>query len=244
MSGRLFAVGAGPGDPEFLTLKAVRILRQAGTIAVPRGRSDGTSLALGIIGGAVDLAGKNIIEIHFPMVRDIGAEALKPAAGRILEILRKGEDVAFVTLGDPTLYSTFFRLREAISLLDPLVPVEIVPGVTSVTAAAARAGLRLALSGEKLAVLPAFRRDELKDILERFETVCLMKAGSSFQEIKKILEEAGLAQNAVCVSRTGLPGEFVKPVADVTEDELDYFSTIIVTGSGKRSARSHGGDVQ
>lgn len=236
MSGRLFAVGVGPGDPEFLTLKAVRILKETGTIAVPRGREDGRSLALDIIGGAVDVAGKAIIEIHFPMKREIGAEELAPAAGRILEALRKGEDVAFVTLGDPTLYSTFFRLREAINLLDPYVPIEIVPGVTSVTAAAARAGRRLAISGEKLAVLPAFCRNELKDILERFETVCLMKAGSAFKEIKKILEEAGVAGDAICVSRTGMAGELVKPVADVNEEELDYFSTIIVAGkSGKGS---------
>lgn len=236
---RLFAVGVGPGDPELLTLKAVRILRETGTIAVPRGRENGVSLALGIIGKAVDLTGKTIIDIHFPMSRNVGAEALKPAAGRILDVLRNGEDAAFVTLGDPAVYSTFFRLREAILLLDPAVRIEIVPGVTSVTAAAAAAGRRLTISGEKLAVLPAFCRDDLIDILSRFETVCIMKAGSAFREIKKMLEEAGLAEDAVCVSRTGMQGEFVRAVTDINNDfwGLDYFSTIIVSGRGRKAGK-------
>ncbi|MDA8170577.1 MAG: precorrin-2 C(20)-methyltransferase [Nitrospiraceae bacterium] len=251
MKVKLFAVGVGPGDPELLTLKAVRILKEVGAVAVPKGRAEGMSLALGIVGRAVDLTGKKILEIHFPMVKDIGPEALKPAAAQILEILRRGESVAFVTLGDPTLYSTFFRLREALALLDPSVPAEIVPGVTSVTAAAARAGLQLALSGQKLAIVPVLYRNELpyqndlSDILENFETVCLMKAGSALPEIKKMLEEMGLIDNAVCVCRTGMPGEFVKPVAEVTDDELDYFTTIIVSGikadSGKGGKRGRGG---
>ncbi len=236
MNGKLYAVGVGPGDPELLTLKAARILREAGTVAVPRGREEGMSLALGIIGRAVDLTGKNILEIHFPMVKDIGPAALKPAAGKVLEVLQKGQDVAFVTLGDPTLYSTFFRLREALALLDPSVTAEIVPGVTSVTAAAAKAGRQLVLSREKLAVLPVFNQydtsfeDDLKAIFERFETVCLMKAGSAFPRIKKLLQETGLIGGAVCVCRTGMPGEFVKPVAEVADGEPDYFSTIIAPG--------------
>lgn len=232
LAGRLYAVGVGPGDPEFLTLKAARILRQVSAIAVPRGCEEGTSLALEIIGKAVDLTGKTILKIHFPMIKNITAEALKPAAIPVFEMLQKGQDVAFVTLGDPTIYSTFFRLRQALALLGPAVfpTVEIVPGVTSVTAAAARAGRELVLSGQRLAVLPAAYHDELRDVFERFETVCLMKAGSAFPKIKKLLGEMGLMENAVCVCRTGMQGEMVKPVGEIESGELDYFSTIIVTG--------------
>ncbi len=231
--GKVYAVGAGPGDPELLTLKAVRILGGCGAIAVPKGRQDGESMALGIIGKAVDLAGKAIIELHFPMVKVLSPKALEPAAQRILDTVKDGTDLAFVTLGDPSIYSTFFRLRQALLFFDPSLEVEVVPGITAVTAAAARIGNGLALSGEKIAIVPASYTSGLKDILEKFECVALMKVHSVFPKVKKILEETGTIDNAVYVCRAGLDGEIIKQVQDVEDKDLDYFSTIIITGKGR-----------
>ncbi len=240
-NGKVYAVGVGPGDPELLTLKAVRILGGCQAIAVPKGRQDGESMALGIIGKAVDLAGKEILEIHFPMVKDLSPQALDPAAQRILDIVKKGKDLAFVTLGDPSIYSTFFRFRQALLFFEPGLQVEIVPGITAVTAAAARTGRGLALSGEKIAIVPASyascMEGGLKDILGRFECVALMKVHSVFPMVKKILEETGQIENAVYVCRAGLDGEVIKQVCDVEEKDLDYFSTIIISspeGSGAK----------
>ncbi len=248
-NGKVYAVGVGPGDPELLTLKAVRILGRCSVIAVPKGRRDGESMALGIIGKAVGLAGKEILDIHFPMVKDLSPKALAPAAQTILDEVKKGKDVAFVTLGDPSIYSTFFRIRQALLFMEPALEVEIVPGITAITAAAARTGRGLALSGEKIAIVPAAylshttgsshmaaafnAADSLKDILGRFECVALMKVHSVFPEIRKVLEETGLIDNAVYVCRAGLDGEIIKPAREVEEKDLDYFSTIIIAGGGK-----------
>ena len=251
--GKIYAVGVGPGDPELLTLKAIRILGRCGAIAVPKGRREGESMALRIIAQAVDLDGKEILDIHFPMVKDLSPEALEPAAKTLLDVVNKGKDLAFVTLGDPSIYSTFFRLRQALLLLEPALDVEIIPGITAITAAAARAGQGLALSGEKIAIVPAYYSSEeaaseeagpsgktgramdgLRDILGRFECVALMKVHSVFPEVKKLLEETGLIDKAVYVCRAGfLNGEIIKPVRQVEEKDLDYFSTIIISGGGK-----------
>lgn len=234
-TGILYAVGAGPGDPELLTLKAVRILNECRHIVVPRGKQEGRSLALSIIEKAVGLDGKNknIIEMHFPMVKDKEkvSEALRGQAGAVLNILQAGEDVAFVTLGDPTLYSTFFRLYDTMLDIAPQAGLkgEIIPGVSSVTATAARAGRCLAVSDEKVAILPAVYIKDIGDVLEGFETVVLMKVHSVFEEVKKTLSEAGLLEAAVYVSEAGLPGETIKPLHLVASEELNYFSTVIIT---------------
>lgn len=228
MRGRLYAVGVGPGDPELMTLKAKKVLEAVDVLCVPKGRKAGESLALGIVEKAVVLEGKSIMEIHFSMVKGNKQEALKPAAEDVLRVLESGRDVAFVTLGDPTLYSTFFHLYDALRDIVPGLSVEVVPGVSSINASSARAGLSLALSGEKLAVLPATYVKDLRGALEGFDTVVLMKVHSVFEEVRKVLKAEGLLERAVYVSRAGMPDEVVKPLALVLPGELDYFSTVIV----------------
>jgi precorrin-2/cobalt-factor-2 C20-methyltransferase len=123
MLGKLSVIGIGPGDPELLTLKAVRVLKESKVLCVPKGREKGTSLALSIVEKAVSLEGKEIMEAHFPMMKtrkntnkNVGARHAVPlldtkwntAATDVLTKLRDGFDVVFPTLGDPTIYSTFF----------------------------------------------------------------------------------------------------------------------------------------
>jgi len=228
MRGKLYALGIGPGDPELMTLKAARILREVTVICVPRGREDGQSVALNIIKGAVDLSGKEMLEVHFPMKKGSQRDALRPAAEAVLTVLDSGRDVAFPTLGDPVLYSTFFHLYDAILSISPEVEVEIVPGVSSINAAAARAGTGLTLSGEKLAVLPASYIDSMDMELRKFDTVVLMKVHSVLDRIKESLSSKGLIEGAIYVSRVGMEGEVIKPLKDVHEEDAHYFSTVIV----------------
>ncbi|MEJ2255374.1 MAG: precorrin-2 C(20)-methyltransferase [Nitrospirota bacterium] len=230
MKGMLYAVGVGPGDPELLTLKAKKVLERAGVICFPRGREGGGSLALGIVEQVMDLGEKEVMEVHFPMKKGSQREALLPAAARVRDILARGTDVAFITLGDPTLYSTFFHLHDALKELDTEVSFEVVPGVSSITAAGARAGVSLALSGERLAVLPATYAGDLDRVLRDFDTVVLMKVHRVLDDVKKILSARGLLEGAVCVSRAGMKGELVKPLAETSPEEIDYFSTVIVRG--------------
>ncbi len=226
--GRLYAVGIGPGDPELITLKAVRILREAEVIAVPKGKEDGESVALGIVESIVDMQGKRLLEIHFPMRKGPQREALGKAAKEVLGLLYQGRDVAFITLGDPTLYSTFFHLLDAIHQIEPGLKAEIIPGVSSITASAAAASMSLALSGDRVAVIPATYVGDLDSVLDGFQTVILMKAHSVIEEIKAVLARRGLLGGAVFVSRAGRQGEVIKPLSEVNEGDLNYFSTVIV----------------
>ena len=244
MTGKLYVIGVGPGDPELLTLKAVRILKEVKCICVPKGREEGNSLALSIVQKALSLEGKEIIEAHFPMtkteqqglgIRGQGlensrldnkwAETVKNILGR----LNKGIDVAFITLGDPAVYSTFFYLYDRLLELNPNLKIEIIPGVSSINASAALAGLSLGLADERIAILPANYIDNLKEMLGKFDTVVLMKVHKVFEGIRQTLTEMNFLNNAIYISRAGMEDEKVfKNINSVKEEDLNYFSMIIV----------------
>jgi precorrin-2/cobalt-factor-2 C20-methyltransferase len=231
--GTLYAVGIGPGDPELLTLKAARLIKTHDLILVPKGKEDGESLALSIIKGAVELDGKEIREIHFPMKKGSVREVLLPEAEKLLRELKAGRSAVFVTLGDPVLYSTFFHLMDALESLDKDVTVELVPGVTSVTAAGAAAGVALALSSDKVAILPATYKGKdgmegLRRALKEFDTVVLMKTHRVIEEVKEMLKEMDLLDKAWYIARVGLADEIVRPLSELEEKELSYFSIVIV----------------
>ncbi len=255
MNGKLFVIGIGPGDPELLTLKAFRILERVPTLCVPKGREEGTSLALSIVRQAVNLEGTEIIEAHFPMkkIRGQASESriqnpeekrqLQKSRNPDTELVRKwdvvaeqiisrlvqGTDVAFITLGDPTIYSTYFYLHDALLLRLPNLVIEFIPGISSVTAAASRAGISLGLGDEKIAILPATYAGDIRTVLTGFDTVVLMKVHSVFADILPVLKEAKLEGNCVYVARAGMPDErIVFDICSITAEDLDYFSILIV----------------
>jgi precorrin-2/cobalt-factor-2 C20-methyltransferase len=245
MIGRLYVVGVGPGDPELLTLKAVRILGCVGSICVPRGTEGGESLALSIIQRAVSLDGKEIIEAYFPMKKTAGRSdraeldaQWSETISSILDRLRRGIDTAFITIGDPGLYSTFFYLYERLIDECPGLQVEIVPGVSSINASAARAGIGLASGDERIAILPANYVSDLTSIFQRFDTVVLMKVYRVLAEVRASLADLGLLDKAVYVSRAGMADEMVSAdLNSLNSDELDYFSLIIVRKQGTRGTK-------
>ncbi|MEW6713592.1 MAG: precorrin-2 C(20)-methyltransferase [Nitrospirota bacterium] len=237
MQGILNVIGVGPGDPELLTLKAVRIIKESPVLCVPKGREEGSSLALSIVEKAVDLKGKEIIESHFPMVKTRTQREEKNGlddkwneiAETILGKLRKGAYVAFLTLGDPALYSTFFYLYDKLLELQPDLDIRIIPGVSSVNASAARAGISLGLGNDRIAVLPANYMNDLKPALESFDTVVLMKVSKVFNEIVEMLSDMNLIENAVCISNAGMDDEKIfRNIREAGEEDLNYFSTLIV----------------
>ncbi|MBC8412691.1 MAG: precorrin-2 C(20)-methyltransferase [Nitrospira sp.] len=245
MLGTLYVIGVGPGDPELMTLKAVRIIKETEVICAPKGREEGVSLAMAIVGKVVDLQGKDIIEGHFPMmktkrqgsgIRGQGAgqadeldSKWKLTGTAISERLQQGKDVVFITLGDPTIYSTFFYLHERLVALHPGLQVQLIPGVSSVNASAARAGVSLALADEKIAILPANYLGDLREIFTRFDSVVLMKVNKVWDKVYEILKEMGLVEKSVCVSRAAMEDEEIfYDINNIKQDELNYFSILIV----------------
>ncbi|MGD0884599.1 MAG: precorrin-2 C(20)-methyltransferase [Thermodesulfovibrionales bacterium] len=236
MTGTLYAIGVGPGDPELLTLKAARILGNVSCLCVPKGREEGSSLALSIVNSVIQLDNKEIIEAHFPMKKTKDSEhgpeldaKWNETAETVLKRLHKGIDVAFITLGDPTVYSTFFYLYDKLLCLDPALAIEIVPGVSSINASASRAGISLGLANEKIAVIPATYVKDLKKVLADFDTLVLMKVHSVFHDVLATLEETGLLEKATYVVRACMEGEKVfTNLREVKDEDLNYFSLVVV----------------
>lgn len=236
MTGRLYVLGIGPGDPELMTLKSVRILRQVPTVFVPKGREEGSSLALSIVEKAVDLSDKEIIESYFPMRKTRGPAAREDLDAQwqdtvqaVMERLNRGIDVAFITLGDPTIYSTFFYLHDRLLDLNPDISIELVPGVSSITASAARSGTYLGIADDRMAILPANYTGDLRDVLMQFETVVLMKVSKVFSNIISTLKDLDLLDKAVYVAKAGMEDEqVVRDLREVREEDLNYFSIVLI----------------
>lgn len=238
MNGTFYVIGVGPGDPELLTLKALRLLTNCQTLVVPKGHEDGNSTALAIIEKVVPLAGKEIIEIHFPMKKVRMAEAPDPevdaawhrAADLVISRIRAGHDVAFPTLGDPAIYSTGFYTCQTLLDLAPESRTVIVPGVSAIGACAASAGVPLCQGDDMMAVVPAtFDNERLTEVFNAFQTVVLMKVHRVIDRIVRLLTEQNLLDHAVLVERTAQDTErIIHDLTTVRPDELHYFSTIIV----------------
>jgi len=236
MAGKLYVIGVGPGDPELLTLKAVRILKEVSCIVVPKGREEGSSLALSIVQKAIILDGKEIIEAWFPMKKTVqreGPNELDAKWNETVETvtggLKKGIDAAFVTIGDPAVYSTFFYLYDKLLERNPLLAIEMVPGISSINAAAARAGMSLGLGNDRIAILPANYAESLKETLEQFDTVVLMKVHTVFDSVIKTLKGMDLVEKATYISRAGMEDErIIRDIRQVKKEDLSYFSLVIV----------------
>ena len=236
--GKLYGIGVGPGDPELLTLKAARVLRETDVIAVPKSKEESDSIALSIVKGTVDLSNKETLELMFPMTKDkkVLTRAREEAAAAIYERLLAGSDVACITLGDPMFYSTFSYLIPLLRERVPGVEIEIVPGISSVMASAALTVTPLTEADERIAVIPAtYESDKIRHILETFDTVVLMKVNRVFDKVLGLLEELGLKGNAAFVERCGGANQRVVRDLDSLKDEkLNYLSMVIVKKTGQK----------
>jgi precorrin-2/cobalt-factor-2 C20-methyltransferase len=235
MPARLIAVGVGPGDPELLTRKAERILRSVPVIYAPTGAADAASYALAIVEPFLDRARQEVLTRTFPMTKD-ESELIplwEETAAELAQRVRAGQDVAFITIGDPLLYSTFLYLYRIFRDKYPEIDIEIVPGITSVGAAAAAAGVSLGISADRLAILPAtYEEEQLRQTLVEFDTVVLMKVSRVFDRVFALLSELGLEKSSVFVRRVGSSEEeVVTDLSSLVGKKLDYLSLLIVRKS-------------
>ncbi len=231
VSGTVYGIGVGPGDPELITLKALRVIEAAPVIAFPA-PLEGDSLARRI--AAPHIAdGKTEIAIRIPMdrARFPAHEIYDRAAQDIGKHLGAGRDVAVLCEGDPFFYGSFMYL---FARLAGDWKVEVVPGVSSLTAAAAMLGAPLAARDDVLTVLPATLDEaELRAKLAHVEAAAIIKLGRNFAKVRAILEELGLAAQASYIEHATMANQRILALAEVEADAAPYFSMILLHRRGQ-----------
>jgi precorrin-2/cobalt-factor-2 C20-methyltransferase len=225
MTGTLYGIGVGPGDPELMTLKAVRILRAAPVIAYPA-PNDGESSARAIAAAFIP-AGRTEIAIRVPMrVGPAPLDAYARAAEGLAAHLQAGRDVAVLCEGDPFFYGSFMYLHDLLAVRFPTV---VVPGVTSLTACAAAANRPLVRRDDVLTVLPATLPDgQLEGRLAGSDAAAILKVGRHLPRLRALLAGLGLAATSTYVAHATRADERVVPLADLDAADAPYFSMILV----------------
>lgn len=224
---KFYGVGVGPGDPGLLTLKAIEVLQRVDVIAIPKSRLDRESVAWQIAGkhcrpGAVCLE----IELPMTLEQHVVKQAWRSGSEAILKEIRNGKTVAFVTLGDASLYSTYSYLLTGIREELAEEEIETVPGITAMSAAAARLNIPLATGDEPLIVLPSAER--VNDYLA-YPNLVLLKVSRRLPELAVELKKA--RREAFLLTRVGQKEEKISKLSDKaaeTEDKIDYLSLILV----------------
>lgn len=233
--GQLYSVGIGTGDSELLTLKAVRLIQEVDVLAIPektKGQAD--SFAWEIVTGAIqeEQISAERCFLHFPMTRDASKNvpAWRTAAETILDRLKQGKSVAFVTEGDPSVFSTWAYIQEELAEIAPQVVPVIVPGVTSITAVPAATKIPLADGKERFCVVPAtYGIDCLENLVKEFDTIMLIKAGRMIEQLSEKLKQLGLEDTATYVSHASTDREEIYTRLEDVPEEHRYFSMVQIS---------------
>jgi len=226
MEGTLYSVGIGPGDPELMTLKAVRLIVEADVIAIPQGDND-ILTAKNIVNQVVDLSAKEQLLIYMPMTKDMVAmdKAHDEGADAVIKLLKEGKNVVFITLGDPTVYATCIYVHKRV--LAKGYKAELIPGVPSFCAVAAKLNVALCERSEPLIILPGSYKQSAA-FLDGPGNKVLMKSASQIAKVRDELKERGLISHAAMIERCGLPGEKIYKDLNEIDEKSSYFSVILV----------------
>ncbi len=226
MSGTLYGVGVGPGDPELLTLKAHRLITSAAVLAYPV-NAEGYGFAQQIVGEFIQSE-----SVHLPITIPMKTErsparcAYDQAAKEIGVHLESGRDVVFLCEGDPFFFGSFMYLFER---LNGTHTCKVVPGVTSLTACAAELGRPLAARNDVLKVLPApLDANALSSELQNAQSAAIIKVGRHFEKVRAVLENLELTEQAWIVEAATNPHQTIRALNEVPEGERPYFSTILI----------------
>jgi precorrin-2/cobalt-factor-2 C20-methyltransferase len=240
--GKLIGIGVGPGDPELITLKAAKALKKADIICIPKSHTDRPSMALGMIKPVLDerQSPPEILKLIFPMsTEEINVKKIwEQNAETVAQKVREGKTLIFITLGDPMLYSTFIYLYQIIKENYPEVPIEIIPGITSFTAAAASAKIPLAQKEEVISIVPSNQKFKLIEETAKYsDNFVFMKCAHQIKDLLPVLKKSGFSSDSTValVRRCTLPEEqvFVGTLGSVENWKItnDYFSLAIVKRS-------------
>lgn len=226
MKGILIGIGVGPGDPELMTLKAVRAIEQADVLAIPVADSGEKSVAFSIVKEVCNIDGKIVLPISFSMSR-VKAERLQSrerAVKNVRKQLNFGKTVAMIALGDIGIYSTFMYVKKE---LEKEFLVKMIPGIPSFCAGASQALISVVEGRESFVVMPSFTESEqLAQALNGYDTVIIMKAGRKMKEIYKMLSEKKCLSSTTVIADCGLSSEYIGSI-DMNR-EYGYFTTLII----------------
>ncbi|MFY9301499.1 MAG: precorrin-2 C(20)-methyltransferase [Candidatus Nitrosotenuis sp.] len=234
----LVCVGCGPGDPELLTVKAVKAIQNAEVIACPTAKEGKSSIALSAVESLIDKE-KNpeIVNLVFPMVKD--KETLESTWEKNTEILaqkvHEGKKVVYLTIGDPYLYSTWIYLHRELQAKYPEIKITVIPGIVSMFTFASKVGISLAEGAETMAVIPScYDLSRVQETAKNCDTMIFLKDGRYFDQVIKLLKEAGFSDDSIFAigQDLGTPNEIVKKMrlGDVNESTMTtkYFSIMVV----------------
>lgn len=231
MIGTLYGLGVGPGDPELITVKAFRKLKESPVIAYPKKRKGSKSYAHRIIDVYVKPGEKDMLGLVFPMTKDpvILEREWTKTVEAVWEKLQEGKDVAFVTEGDPLLYSTFIHMMNLMKELHPEVEIKTVPGISSINGAASRLGIALAEGDDHVAIIPA--RDDyetMKKAIQENDCVVFIKVAKVIDLMLEVLRELDLLDKASVVTKVTSDEEIIWDVRELDNVELEYLTLMVV----------------
>lgn len=224
MQGKLYGIGVGPGDPQLLTLKAAKMIEECDIIAIPAEDKETCTAYKIAVQAVTELSHKEILPVSMPMTKDkeILHASHEKGAADVIELLKRGKKVGFLTLGDPTVYSTYMYIHNRVKLGG--YTTEIINGIPSFCAVAAALGISLSENKEQIHIFPASY--ELEDALNLAGTKIFMKMGKKLSEVKSKIQRAGL--NAYMVENCGMENEKIYESIEKFPEEAGYYSLIII----------------
>ena len=234
----LVCVGCGPGDPELLTIKAVKAIKAADVILCPTSKEGKSSIALSVVSSILDHDKKpEIVNLIFPMVKD--KQTLETTWEKNAKILAdyvlSGKKTVYLTVGDPYLYSTWIYLHRELEIKYPKIKISVIPGIVSIFTFASKVGISLAEGSEKMAVIPScYDLSRVKEIAKNCDTMIFLKDGRYFDQVIELLKDAGFSGDSIFAigQDLGTDKEIVRKLklGEVTKETMTtkYFSIMVV----------------
>lgn len=229
--GTLYGLGVGPGDPELITVKAFRVIQETPVIAYPRKRKGSKSYAQRIVDVYIRPGEKEMLGLVFPMTKDqaiLDAEWHKTIE-IVYDKLQEGKDVAFVTEGDPLLYSTFIHMMKLMQELHPEIEVKTVPGISSFNGSASRLGIALADGDDHVAIIPATDEyDVMRKAIEDHDAVVFIKVAKVIDLMIEVLGDLNLLDKASVVTKVTSEEEVIWSIDELEGADLEYLTLMVV----------------
>jgi len=229
--GILYGLGVGPGDPELITVKAFRVIQESPVIAYPKKLRGSKSYAHRIVDVYINPEEKDMLGLVFPMTKDeaVLEREWTKSVELVYEKLKEGKDVAFVTEGDPLLYSTFIHMMKLMQDKHPEVEIRTVPGISSFNGSASRLGIALADGDDKVAIIPAHDDyNAMREAIESHDAVVFIKVAKVIDLMLQVLRDLDLLEKASVVTKVTSDEEIIWDVRELGGVELEYLTLMVV----------------